>query len=192
VLAELNGIDAVLGLYTALRHERPTGIVDLVPAARTLLVRFEPRVISPREVTFFLENTQPSPVDRQPENTVTIPVHYDGADLAEVAERIGTDVTGVIGLHTAADYVVAFGGFAPGFGYLTGLDPRLHLPRRAVPRTRVPVGSVAIAGEYAGVYPRSSPGGWHLLGRTGISLWGTERTPPALLTPGTRVRFEAT
>ncbi|NKQ54822.1 allophanate hydrolase subunit 1 [Amycolatopsis sp. K13G38] len=192
VLAEVDDIGAVLGLYAALRQSRPDGIVDLVPAARTLLVRFEPRVISAQEVTVLLEHTAPAPVTASQADTVTIPVRYDGEDLAEVAERTGLDVPGVIDLHSAADYVVAFGGFAPGFGYLTGLDPKLHLPRRAVPRTRVPIGSVAIAGEYAGVYPRSSPGGWHLLGRTEIPLWDTGRTPPALLAPGTRVRFEAT
>lgn len=85
---------------------------------------------------------------------------------------------------------VAFCGFAPGFGYLTGLPERYHLPRRATPRTAVPAGSLALAGEYAGVYPRSSPGGWQLIGSTDAVLWDPEREPAALFAPGVRVRFE--
>ena len=95
----------------------------------------------------------------------------------------------MIALHSGADYTVAFCGFMPGFAYMTGLPAALHLPRRATPRERVPVGAVAIAAEYAGVYPRESPGGWHLLGRTDAVLWDDGREPPALLPPGTRVRF---
>ncbi len=94
-------------------------------------------------------------------------------------------------MHSGAGYTVRFCGFAPGFAYLDGLDPRLHVPRRDDPRTSIPAGSVAIAGEFAGVYPRASPGGWRLLGRTDASLWDVDRDPPALLTPGTRVRFRA-
>jgi KipI family sensor histidine kinase inhibitor len=118
-------------------------------------------------------------------------VRYDGPDLAAVAERAGRPEAEVIARHTAGDYRVAFCGFAPGFAYLTGLDPSLHVPRLARPRTRVPAGSVGIAGEYTAAYPRPSPGGWHLLGRTDADLWDLARAEPALLTPGTRVRFEA-
>jgi KipI family sensor histidine kinase inhibitor len=116
-------------------------------------------------------------------------VHYDGADLAEVAKETGLSEREVVRLHANARYAVAFCGFAPGYGYLTGLDPRLHLPRRNTPRTKVPAGSVAIAGEYSAVYPRESPGGWHLIGRTDLVVWDVDRDPPQLLVPGTRVRF---
>ena len=119
-----------------------------------------------------------------------IAVHYDGADLADVAEATGLTTREVILAHTEQVWTVAFAGFAPGFGYLVGTDDRLHVPRRATPRTTVPAGSVGLAGEFSGVYPRSSPGGWQLIGHTETVLWDIERTPPALLQPGTTFRFE--
>lgn len=120
---------------------------------------------------------------------VEVPVRYDGADLAEIARRWGVTEAEAVRLHSAVEYRVAFCGFAPGFAYLTGLPARLHLPRRATPRTRVPAGAVALAGPYAGIYPRSSPGGWQLIGRTELVLFDAGRESPALLTPDTRVRF---
>ena len=182
--------DAALGLYAALLDRPLDGVTDLVPAARTVLVRFSPSVVSATSLARRLAGVAPAPVAAGPAELVTVPVHYDGADLAEVGRLTGLGVSGVIEAHAAARYVVAFSGFAPGFGYLTGLDPRLRLPRRGTPRVRVPAGAVGVAGEFTGVYPRSSPGGWHLLGRTSVPLWDPRRTPPALLRPGTRVRFE--
>jgi KipI family sensor histidine kinase inhibitor len=123
---------------------------------------------------------------------VVIPVRYDGADLAAVAAATGLTVGEVVAAHCGATYRVAFCGFAPGFGYLTGLPERLHVPRRSTPRTRVPAGAVAIAAGYAAVYPRPSPGGWHLLGSTDLVLFDPDRQPPALLAPGNVVRFEST
>ena len=123
---------------------------------------------------------------------VTLDVEYDGDDLAGVALACGLSVQEAIDLHCGAEYTVAFCGFMPGFAYLVGLPPLLQLPRRSTPRTRVPAGSVAIAAEFAGVYPRESPGGWHLLGHTNAILWDDSRTPPAMLPPGTRVRFRPT
>jgi KipI family sensor histidine kinase inhibitor len=120
---------------------------------------------------------------------VEIGVHYDGEDLAEVAERLGLEVPEVVARHTAPTYTVACLGFSRGFPYLDGLDPLLRLPRRDTPRARVPAGSVAIAAEQAGIYPQTSPGGWHLLGRTDVPLFDPGREPPALLAPGDRVRF---
>ncbi|MFF3948598.1 allophanate hydrolase subunit 1 [Streptomyces sp. NPDC001902] len=120
---------------------------------------------------------------------VEIPVRYDGPDLAVVAERWGVAEEDVAGLHTGAEHRVAFCGFAPGFAYMTGLGARYGVPRRAEPRTSVPAGSVAVAGPYTGIYPRSSPGGWQLIGTTSVRLWDLEREPAALLAPGTRVRF---
>lgn len=120
---------------------------------------------------------------------IEVPVRYDGADLGEVARRCGLGVDEVVALHSGCSFVVEFCGFAPGFAYLRGLPQRLHLPRRASPRTRVPPGSVAIAAHYSAVYPRESPGGWHLLGSTDATMWDVRRDPPMLLQPGDRVRF---
>ena len=122
---------------------------------------------------------------------VVIDVVYDGADLADVAQHTGLTVAAVVDAHVATPWRVGFGGFAPGFAYLVGGDPRLAVPRRAEPRTRVPAGSVGLAGEFSGVYPRESPGGWQLIGRTDAVLWDIDRTPPALLRPGMWVRFRA-
>ena len=118
-------------------------------------------------------------------------VVYDGPDLAAVGELTGLGVEGVVAAHTGTPWRVAFSGFAPGFAYLADGDPRLVVPRRAEPRTSVPTGSVGLAGEFSGIYPRSSPGGWQLIGRTDTVLWDAGRTPPALLVPGTWVRFQA-
>ena len=119
-------------------------------------------------------------------------MHYDGEDLDRVAADAGTTTTDVVERHTARELTVAFGGFAPGFAYLAGLDPALCQPRLERPRERIPSGSVGVAGEFSGVYPRASPGGWRLLGRLtddAPTLFDPERDPPALLLPGTRVRF---
>lgn len=120
---------------------------------------------------------------------VEIGVRYDGADLDEVARHTGLTPAEVVLAHTGMPWRVAFGGFVPGFGYLIGGDPRLHVPRRGSPRASVPAGSVALAGEFTGVYPRASPGGWQLIGTTDAVLWDPDRVPPALLTPGSTVRF---
>ncbi|WP_134772016.1 5-oxoprolinase subunit B family protein [Ornithinimicrobium flavum] len=125
-------------------------------------------------------------------DVIVVPVRYDGPDLEEVARLTGLGEDEVVLAHTGVVWTVAFIGFAPGFAYLAGGDPRLHVPRRPSPRTSVPAGAVGLAGEWSGIYPRPSPGGWQLLGRTELVLWDVERDPPALLTPGARVRFEAT
>ena len=114
---------------------------------------------------------------------------YDGPDLEEVGQLTGLGADGVVAAHTGTPWRVAFGGFAPGFAYLAGGDPRLDVARRDEPRTTVPAGSVGLAGEFSGVYPRPSPGGWQLIGRTDVELWNDERG--ALLQPGGRVRFRA-
>jgi KipI family sensor histidine kinase inhibitor len=164
------------------------GVVDVVPGAGSLLVfgASEAAAAALRELLGALE---PQPVD-QSEGTVTIPVVYDGADLEAVGERTGLGAAEVRRRHSGGLYRVALMGFAPGFGYLSGLDPALQLPRRDEPRASVPSGAVAIAGEWTGCYPRSSPGGWHLLGRTDAELWSLDRDEPALLRPGLQVRFE--
>lgn len=178
--------DSPLALRDALAAT--VGVVELVPAARTLLARFDPRRIGIEQLIELASRPLP-PRQSVAGELVEIAVRYDGADLAAVAEATRLSVPDVIRLHSAPEYLVAFCGFSPGFAYLTGLDPRLHLPRLAEPRTAVPAGSVAIAAEFSGVYPRRSPGGWRLLGTTDVQLWDATRSAPALLTPGTRVRF---
>jgi KipI family sensor histidine kinase inhibitor len=184
-------LDDVLGFQAALEQAPPDGVVELVPAARTLLVRFDPAVTDAGRLGAALR--QVSPVDSRAADAgeVVIPVVYDGEDLADVAAETGLSVASLVDRHTAGSYVSAFCGFAPGFAYLTGSDPALHVARRSSPRTRIPPGSVAIAGEYSAVYPSASPGGWRLLGRTDVRVWDVERDPPNLLPPGTRVRFRA-
>ena len=114
---------------------------------------------------------------------------YDGPDLADVASHTGLSEDEIVAAHTGAPWTVAFGGFAPGFAYLVGGDERLAVPRRESPRTSVPAGSVGLAGEFSGVYPRSSPGGWQLIGHTDAVMFDVDRDPPALLAPGAQVRF---
>ncbi len=126
-----------------------------------------------------------------PPEPVTVPVSYDGDDLHAVARTLGMTAEQVVELHCATSYTVAFIGFMPGFPYLIGGDPRLALPRLRTPRTMVPAGTVAVAAGYCGIYPRAAPGGWNLLGRTRLELFDPAREPPALLGPGTPVRFVA-
>jgi KipI family sensor histidine kinase inhibitor len=191
VLVEVSDRDEVLGLRTALRRARLDGVTEVIPAARTLLVRYDPRRLDAVRIAALIAELPPTAVEEESAGEVVIPVHYDGADLADVGTRTGLPRGELIARHLAPEYTVAFCGFAPGFAYLTGLDPVLRLPRRATPRTHVPAGSVAIADEYTGVYPRSSPGGWQLLGHTDLAVWDLNREPVTLLPPGTRVRFEA-
>ena len=188
-LVELDRIEDVLGLHAALREQPPAGTIQLVPAARTLLVEYDPARTAFDRIAADLAEVEPHPAEHRPGAEILVEVHYDGADLAEVAELTGLTEREVIDRHTAAGYEVAFCGFAPGFGYLTGLDPLLNLPRRTTPRTRVPAGAVGLAGEFTGVYPRESPGGWQLIGHTDLRIWDLHRDPPALFQPGTPVRF---
>lgn len=170
-------------------HCRRTGIeiVDVVPAARTVLITCR-TVHDLDRLAATIDAVAPVPVD-DARHHVEIPVRYDGADLDEVADAVGVGRDDVIASHGAVTYVAAFCGFAPGFAYLDGLPELLHLPRRATPRTEVPAGSVAIASSFTAVYPRRSPGGWWLLGHTELEMFDHLRTPAALIEPGTSVRF---
>jgi KipI family sensor histidine kinase inhibitor len=177
-------------LAAALEQAPLPGQEELVPAARTVLVRLD-RAPTDRDVAV-LQRLRPLAAQRQrAAREVVLDVVFDGPDLAEVAELTGRDVPALVAALTGARLTAAFGGFAPGFAYLTGLPDDLHVPRRATPRTRVPAGAVGLAGPYAGVYPRPSPGGWQLVGRTDAVLFDVDRDPPALLPPGTPVRFRA-
>lgn len=163
-------------------------VEEAVAGARTVLLVARPgtEVSRLREV---LEGAAAPTASSTPPGEVRIEVRYDGADLAEVADAVGLSTEEVVRRHSEARYVVEFIGFAPGFGYLTGLDPLLQLPRRDSPRPSVPAGSVAIAGPYSAVYPRESPGGWRLLGRTDAVLFDPAAEPPSPLVAGTVVRF---
>lgn len=191
LLVELADLPEVLGLHAALRAEPLPGVADLVPAARTLLVRLDPGSARPDEVAAALRRVRPQAGPPADGAVVEVPVAYDGPDLAAVAAVTGLGEDEVVAAHTGTTWTAAFSGFAPGFAYLTGGDPRLAVPRRAAPRTRVPAGAVALAGGFSGVYPRASPGGWQLLGHTDLAVWDLARDPPALLRPGVRVRFTA-
>jgi KipI family sensor histidine kinase inhibitor len=176
-------------LAAALRAERIPGVLDAIAGAHTVLVLTEPGSWDLDELAGRLAAVPGTGSDPAGQAAAEIPVRYDGPDLAEVARLTGMAPGEVIARHAAREYTVGWLGFCPGFGYLTGLDPALQVPRLAAPRLRVPAGSVAIAGELAAVYPAESPGGWRLLGRTTAALWNAERDPPALLAPGMRVRF---
>lgn len=189
ILVELDDLEDVLALHAALRDHEPAGLVDVVPAAETLLIVFDPGVTTAERLAGDLAQLPDEPPAPDDLPLVEIAVRYDGPDLDAVAAAAGISVDEVVRRHAGGTYTVAFTGFAPGFAYLTGLDPYLALPRRDDPRVSVPAGSVAIADRYSGVYPRSGPGGWHLLGRTDAVLWDLDHTPPATLLPGTRVRF---
>ncbi|AOD21683.1 allophanate hydrolase [Rhodococcus sp. p52] len=191
LLAEFDSLDEVLAHFRALDRERPRGVVDLVPAARTLLVCFDPSETGAQVVHKWVTTPPPVSGDDVDIEEVTLEVRYDGVDLEEVGELTGLGADGVIAAHTGSLWTVAFGGFAPGFAYLTGGDSRLHVPRRSSPRTSVPSGAVGLAGEFSGVYPRKSPGGWQLIGTSDAPLWQPDRTPAALLRPGCAVRFVA-
>ncbi|MPQ97033.1 carboxyltransferase domain-containing protein [Modestobacter sp. I12A-02628] len=188
LLVELADLEEVLGLYAALVEEPLPGVVDVVPAARTVLLTVDPAATTLEAVQAAVRRTTPRTGRRGTGELLEVPVHYDGADLADVGELLGCDPDEVVRRHTAEEWTVAFCGFSPGFGYLTGAGA-WDVPRRATPRTRVPAGSVALAGEFSGVYPRASPGGWQLLGHTGLAVFDLSRDPAALLRPGTRVRF---
>jgi KipI family sensor histidine kinase inhibitor len=189
LLVELDSLDDVLALYAALQEDPPVGAVDLTPAARTLLVTVDPARTTLGDVERAVRQARPRPGSRQGGDLLEVPVTYDGEDLPDVAAALGCDIAEVVRRHTGQQWTVAFCGFAPGFGYLTSDEGGWDIPRRSSPRTSVPAGSVALAGEFSGVYPRSSPGGWQLIGRTELDVFDLDRDPPALLLPGRPVRF---
>ena len=194
LLLECTSTEQVLDLADALREAQLPGVLDIVPASRTVLCTLaDPRYQEPtRQLLSRLRIDRPCAGDpQQLRIDVVIDVVYDGADLADVAEHTGMAAADVVAAHTATPWRVGFGGFAPGFAYLIGGDPRLRVPRRSDPRTAVPAGAVGLAGEFSGVYPRPSPGGWQLIGRTEAVLWDTDREQPALLLPGMWVQFRA-
>jgi 5-oxoprolinase (ATP-hydrolysing) subunit B len=189
ILVELDGLEQVIGLHAALRRTPPAGTVDLVPAARTLLVIFDRSAATADALAAEIRQRDIDPATEPDGPLVEVPVVYDGEDLTEVARMTGLTEKEVVARHLRPEYRAAFCGFAPGFAYLAGGEPGLRVPRRDNPRTSVPAGSVGLADQFTGVYPRQMPGGWQLIGRTDAVLWDLGREPPALLAPGTRVRF---
>ncbi|MCC9195273.1 5-oxoprolinase/urea amidolyase family protein [Arthrobacter sp. zg-Y820] len=190
LLVELASLADVTALHTQLKAHPLPGQVDVLAAAGTVLVRF----IGRRETVDAagrIPALDLTHAEAPEARTVTIDTVYDGADLAEVARLTGLSEEAVVKAHTGSSWLGGFGGFAPGFTYLTGGDPALNVPRRDSPRTAVPAGSVALAGEYSAVYPRESPGGWQLIGRTNAVMWDLDRPDPALIRPGDRVIFQA-
>jgi KipI family sensor histidine kinase inhibitor len=190
-LVELDDLAMTLTLLDRMLAARPAGVIELVPAARTLMVRFDPLLIHYEHLVAVISDIDLSVRSSRQGETFEIPVTYDGEDLRDIAEILGWSVEDLIRRHTEATYTVAFTGFAPGFAYMTSDDPAFDVPRRQSPRVRIPAGSVAIAGKFGGIYPSDSPGGWQLLGRTPLKMWDTNRPRVALLAPGDRVRFRS-
>ena len=190
LLVEVEDLETVHRLHAALRELDPPGVVELVPGYRTVLIVADPgQAEALDELAARLPHLELPPAAAVAGATVEIPVSYDGEDLPEVAGLTGLEAEEVVRRHTAPEYTVAFLGFSPGFPYLVGLDPALQVPRRDTPRTSIPAGSVGLAGNQTGIYPTASPGGWQLIGRTDVTLFDPARDPPALLAPGTHLRF---
>ncbi len=185
LLVEVGDAAEALALYRAARAHA-VAARDVVPAARSVLFSgcADPELLAAELARLTPEASAPTEAP-----LVEVPTTYDGPDLEDVARRWDMTLAEVVATHTSVDFVVAFCGFAPGFAYCTGLPAALAVPRHPDPRPRVPVGSVGLAGEFTGVYPAASPGGWRLLGRTDLLLWDADRAEPATLAPGTRVRF---
>jgi KipI family sensor histidine kinase inhibitor len=180
---------AARALYRSLAARRFDEVVDLVPGARSVLVVLAEGVEPSEDLIGALSEPEAVEGTAPGRRLHTIPVTYDGPDLADVARSARLGVHETIELHAAAEYIVAFIGFAPGFPYLLGLDDRLATPRLDSPRTRVPAGSVGIADRWTGIYPRATPGGWRLIGRTEVELFDAAAERPSVLEPGDRVRF---
>lgn len=198
LLVEFDDLTSALAAHQAWSRDAPVGIVELVPAARTVLVRIDPAVRGLGAVEQWVLAHEPAgdasavasaSVGASP---LVLPVTYDGDDLAVVADAWGCSLDAVVNRHTAVEWVCAFIGFTPGFPYLVPVSADLPpVPRRSTSRPVVPPGAVALAAEYCGVYPRATPGGWQLIGRTDAVLWDADRASPALVAPGARVRFTA-
>lgn len=190
VLAELDSLQDVLALQDMLYKSPLPGQVDVLAAAETVMVVGESAAAT-RAIGLRLLELELTPLIASDSGLVVIDTVYDGDDLADVAELTGLSVEGVVAAHTGQIWTVAFAGFAPGFGYMVGENEALAVPRRSSPRTAVPAGSVALGGQYSAVYPRRSPGGWQLIGRTGAQMWDLDRSQPALVRPGDRVQYRA-
>jgi KipI family sensor histidine kinase inhibitor len=197
LLVELDDLDGMRALAAEVDRRRGDGwapsLVDVVPGARTVLLDglddipgaiADLRSWAPEANDLGADGTAGGRL-----TTIEMACRYDGPDLAEVAGAWGVSIAEAIQIHTDTEFSVAFCGFGPGFAYLSGLGTKRSVARHATPRPAVPAGSVALAGEFTGIYPRPSPGGWQIIATTDAVLWDPDREPPALLVPGHRVRF---
>lgn len=193
LLATFPTLDEVVAFRAGLAAAEVPGLTEVVSGARTLLLRFDPGSTDAGRLGAAVARVAPVHVDPDDagHEPLVVPVTYDGEDLDTVAAIAGMTPDDLVGWHTGQLWTSAFCGFAPGFSYLVGTAPSLDLPRRPTSRTAVPSGAVALAGEFSAVYPRSSPGGWQLVGRTEIAMWSLDRDQPALAPAGTRIRFVA-
>lgn len=200
LLVEVDGLPEVLGVQAELtRQARQStqsvaewGVLETVVGARTLLVTAHPAALTDlrHRLTSVLAAAEPEDL-RRPHRTYVVPVTYDGPDLGDVSRLTGLSEAEVIAAHTGTTWISGFSGFTPGFAYLIQGDPRLNVPRRTTPRVEVVGGSVALAGGYSAIYPRTGPGGWQIIGHTDFNPWeaGTKGEPD-ILAPGAAVRFE--
>lgn len=199
LLAEFTSVAEVLAFHRQLMTKPLPGQLEAVPAARTVLVVFRTRHHT-GEAAKQLRRLRPRTGAASPGREVEIRVHYDGADLTTLAEQLGISSQGLIDWHTSTRWVGGFAGFTPGFTYcvpepvatrkrLRKSEQPFQVPRLESPRTEVPAGAVALAGEFSAVYPRSSPGGWQLIGSTDAALWDLDRGEPALIQPGDTVSY---
>ncbi|WP_277850558.1 urea amidolyase family protein [Moellerella wisconsensis] len=189
LLVELTNLEHTLALFAALNTQSIAGIEQIIPAAKTLLVHYSPWITTPTRLARQISRCDLSEKLLKQGKHLAIPVHYCGEDLSDVAEYLGMTTAQLITRHTESLYQVAFTGFAPGFAYMIAPDAQINVPRRKTPRTRIPAGSVALAGEFSGIYPQASPGGWQLIGKTDMAMWDIDRAEPALLKPGYQVSF---
>ncbi|WP_283248422.1 carboxyltransferase domain-containing protein [Corynebacterium qintianiae] len=191
VIVDLPDLDAVMDWHSALSAEPLEHQTDVVAAARTVLITFDSPAAAATAAAA-LPGFSPAAAERATPRDIEIEVRYDGADLDSLAESLGMTRDSLVDWHTSTTWVAAFGGFAPGFTYCVPEDGNgLSIPRLATPRTEVPAGAVALAGEFSAVYPRTSPGGWQLVGTTHTPMWDSAASPPALVAPGDRVRYRA-
>lgn len=194
LLAETSSLEEVLALRARLEASTLTGVIDIVPAARTVLVQLDPRVLTLTAARTWIEAAAAGETSAATQRAVVardheLDISYDGPDIDEVARLLAASREALISRHLAARWTVAFTGFAPGFGYLVSGDWHFDVPRRESPRTSVPAGSVGLAGQFSGAYPRQTPGGWQLIGATTAPLFEPFATEPALLAPGDTVTF---
>ncbi|HHL0119536.1 TPA: 5-oxoprolinase subunit PxpB [Klebsiella variicola subsp. variicola] len=187
-LVETSTQEEMLALLDKMQSETPVGIEEIVPAARTLLIRYRPYIVDAQTLVNTISRYTFNYLVHAAGRVIDIPVCYNGEDLSEVAHILGISTAEVIRQHTQTEFTVAFTGFAPGFAYLSG-NRNLVVPRKTSPRLWIPAGAVGLAGEFSGIYPKSSPGGWQLIGKTEKAMWDPNRTVPALLQPGMRVHF---
>jgi KipI family sensor histidine kinase inhibitor len=188
-MLDLDNTESVMAMHQHIQKSKLPGIIDVIPAARTILVTVAPHTTALSHVAQYASTMETAAAPRASHTEIELPVVYDGPDLANVSSLAGVTIEQLIGDHLQRIWTVAFIGFAPGFGYMTSRDWPHFVPRRGESRLKVPAGAIGLAGEYCGIYPNDSPGGWQIIGHTDAPMWDPARRPPGLLHPGARVRF---